>query len=198
MGGTGAAAQRTRDRAGGTPAPLSRLWPWLALTCVLGPCAGASADSYEQARTDRVLAREGLKRDPAPEGKRIAFVKLIRDEVFLEDEVWPTWPNIFHMTTREPVIERELLFARGQSFRDARAEETMRNLRNLGVFALVRIVAVRTPDPSAVGVVVHTREFWSLRFEHDFTYTTGLDALMLQLAERNLLGRNKTVTLRYS
>ena len=174
-----------------------RLW----LLCVLAwLCASspARADTYEAERTQHLLDKLKLEPDPAPEGKRIAWVKIVRDDVFVEDEIWPTWFNWFHGTTRDGIVRRELLFAEGKGYEHARIEETMRNLRGMGIFALVRIVAVRTSDPGTVGVLVHTRDIWSLRLEEDFNVTTRVNYLLLRLTERNLFGLNQTVGLDFT
>ena len=168
-------------------------WSVFACACALLVAASARADSYEWHRTERLLRSLELDQAALPEGKRIAFIRIVREEVFVADEVWPTWFNWFHVTTRESVVRRELLFAEGEPFRDARIEETMRNLRGMGIFALVRIVAVATEDPNAVGVIVHTRDLWSLRAETAFTFTTFSDKFILRAAERNLFGYNKTL-----
>jgi len=154
--------------------------------------------SYEQQRTDRLLAEKKLEQELSPEGKRIAFVMVERDDVFVADEVWPIWLNWFHGRTRDSVVRRELLFVDGEPFQMARIEETMRNLRGMGIFALVRITAVKTDKPDEVGVVVHTRDLWSLRLEQDFNYSSQLNSLLVRITERNFLGRNKNVSADYT
>jgi len=169
---------------------------FLLASLLVGFFASASvarAESYEWQRTHRLLAHEGLELDPAPEGKQIAWVRIVRDDVFVEDEIWPTWFNIFHCRTRDEVIRRELLFEAGNALADVRLEESMRNLRGMGIFALVRIVAVRVQDNGKVGVVVHTRDLWSLRIEQDFNITTQINTLLVRLTERNLAGRQKSI-----
>ena len=150
--------------------------------------------SYEAQRTARLLHAENLELEPAPEGKRIAFIRIVRDDVFVAEEVWPTWFNWFHGRTRENVVRRELLFATGAGYETARIEETMRNLRGMGIFALVRIVPVKAMKPEEVGVVVHTRDLWSLRLEEDFNVTHQLNSLLIRGTEVNAFGRNKTVS----
>lgn len=172
---------------------------WLAglllLAGALLPC-GVRADTYEWHRTERLLAQQGLTLAEAPEGRRIAWVRVVRDDVFVEDEIWPTWlSRWFHVKTREGIVRRELLFGEGGTYHDVRVEETMRNLRGMGIFALVRIVPVQVDEPDAVGVVVHTRDLWSLRLETGFNITTQLDQLTLRLTELNFLGRNKQVAV---
>lgn len=154
---------------------------------------------YERQRIERLLRKLGWQLDPQPQGKRIAFIRVMRDEVFVADELYPLWFNKFHWLTKASVIRRELRFAQGEGYDQARIEESERILRAMGIFALVRIVAVKTDDPQAVGILVHTRDLWSLRLETDFQVTgKQLDRLLLQLSERNLLGRQKQASVRYS
>jgi hypothetical protein len=167
----------------------------VALVALSLSASSARAEkTYERQRTERLLEASGLSEALLPEGKRIAWVRIVRDDVFVKEEVWPLFLNWFHMTSRDEVVRRELLFAPGESYQNARVEESMRNLRGMGTFALVRIVPVATDDPRAVGVVVHTRDLWSLRLESSFNLTSQADQFSLNLSERNLLGRNKTLT----
>jgi hypothetical protein len=165
----------------------------IAMLGVLFAPSAVRAEAYEWERTRKLLEAEKLELAEAPDGKRIAYVRVVRDDVFVEDEIWPRWFNYFHWMTKDQVVRRELLFAPGESFVDARAEESMRNLRGMGIFALVRIVAVKTDRPDEVGVIVHTRDVWSLRLEQDFNVTTQINYLLLRLIERNMLGRNQQV-----
>jgi hypothetical protein len=178
----------------------------IALLIMLGFCVAQTAavgnaqsnrPSYEEKRLDRELARRALTVDPLPEGKRIAYVTVVREDVLASDEFWPTWPNYLHWLTKDSVVRRELLMHEGDAYRQQRVDESMRNLRDLSIFSLVRIVAVRTKDPQEVGLLVYARDLWSLRLE------TGLsgagDALYLttQVSERNFLGLNKLLTARF-
>jgi hypothetical protein len=179
------------------------LGPVLACGWWLGAASGvasAQADQtlYESQRVERALKEEGLSIDPHPEGKRIAFIEIVREDVLAQDEIWPTWPNAFHWLTRERIIRRELLVADGDRFQTLRVEESMRNLRTLGIFSLVRIVAVRTSDPQRVGVFVYTRDLWSLRLETAFSGAGNAFAFSSQLIERNVLGRNKQLAASFT
>jgi hypothetical protein len=170
----------------------------LALCVASGWCARVRADSYEWQRTERLLSARNLAVDEAPEGKRIAWIEIVRDDVLVADEVWPTIFNWFHMTTRQEVVRRELLFDEQQPYDEARIEESMRNLRGMAIFALVRIVPIALDEPGAVGVLVHTRDLWSLRLETGFTITTIADQAVLRLVERNFLGRNQALAVEYT
>jgi hypothetical protein len=109
-----------------------------------------------------------------------------------------TWPNWFHHLTDEATIRRELLLPEGTPYRLELVEESMRNLRDLGIFALVRIVAVQTGDPARVDLLVYTRDMWSLRLEQNFAGAGDSVQLAAQLVERNFLGRNKVLAGRFS
>jgi len=182
------------------------------LLCValLAPAAKAEApvqpdvqpDSYETERTNLVIQALGLTVDPAPEGKRIGRIRIESHDVFADDEFWPTFLNVFHWKTKEDVVARELLFAPGEPWRQARIDESTRKLRDQIIFSLVRIVPVVPVDPAAepgtVDVLVFTRDLWSLRLESSFSFTGGLiDRLVLTLIERNLLGRNIQTSLSF-
>lgn len=191
----------------------SALVPVLALALALVFAAAAAAAparaerSYEDERLERVLETHGLELVADPDGRPIAKVHLVRHDVFVEDEMWPTFLNVFHALSHEDVISRELLFAVGDPYDPKRIAETTRALRDQGIFAFVRIVAVRPVRPvrsessapstsidntdTPVEVLVFTRDLWSLRLESSFSFNDGrFDRLSLTLIERNLLGRN--------
>ncbi len=163
-----------------------------------------SRDSYEAERTRKVMGELGLAPDPAPEGKRIGRIRIVRNDVFVDDEFWPVFLNVFHVKTQDDVVRRELLFHPGEPYAQARIDESARKLRDQFIFAFVRIVPVAplelTADQPAdtVDVLVFTRDLWSLRIEQAFSVTDGfLDRLLLTLIERNLLGRNVQAALTF-
>ena len=182
-----------------SPAPAlpAKMSAGLALALILaGPPAGE--DTYEWKRMRATLESEQLVREMEPEGKRIAFVRIVRDDVFIPGEGWPTFLNIFHARTRERIVKRELLLGEGDTYADARIEESMRNLRSMGVFALVRIVAVKTENPDEVGLLVHTRDLWSLRLETTYNISTQVNLLRINLVERNLAGIDHRASLPFT
>jgi hypothetical protein len=187
------------------------LGSWLCMAARAEPptraeAAPASAEpardqraSYEQRRFDQVLAAHKLTPELRAQGKRIAFVRIVRDDVFVRDEFWPVWLNAVHGITRESVVRRELLFAEGDTYDEARIEESMRNLRGMAIFSLVRIAAVKGAEPDQVGVLVHTRDLWSLRVEDNFSVTHGvINSLLVRVVERNLLGRAQALGADYT
>lgn len=155
------------------------------------------ARTYEDGRLAAVLAQEGLVAfSPGPD-ERIAFVHLVGHEVFTPDDFWPDLFNLAHVQTARDVVERELLFGVGDGF--DHLEETARNLRAMFIFSLVRITPVRRVADGAAGVLVFVRDLWSLRFEQGFQVTgASVDRLLLQLTERNVLGRAKVASARFT
>ncbi len=159
----------------------------------LGP-ASADETNLESRLALAAAARLGLRPAPNPRGRRIAFVRIVREDVFRDGEgplSWLRFANALHGRTRERVVRRELLLAEGDRWDERLARETERNLRARGIFALVRVLAVRAPGlpPDEVGLFVYVRDLWSLRLEHAFRVTGSVvDELYVQLAERNLAG----------
>jgi hypothetical protein len=184
---------------------------WLALIFAGSPFASprvfadAGEESYETQRLKVVLGAARLEIDPAPEGKTIHYIRYERRPVFeMDDLVIPfilpagssTWPNVFHWLTEQSMVQREVLVHTGEPFSTTLVDESMRNLRDLEIFSLVRIVAVKTKDPKRVGVVVYTRDLWSLRFEQDFSGVGSTFTIGAQVIERNFLGSNKALAVR--
>jgi hypothetical protein len=170
----------------------------LALACLLARDAAVDdARTYEDQRLAVVMASEGLVSFAPRDDDVIGFVRIVRHDVFTADDPYPDWLNLAHVMTHEDIVTRELLFAEGGLFE--RLEETARNLRDMFIFSFVRIVAVRRASDGAVGVLVFTRDLWSLRFEQGIQLTgTSVDRLLLQLTERNVLGRAKVASLRFT
>jgi hypothetical protein len=180
----------------------------LALAVMLGtaPARADEQPTYEAQRAERALRAWGLQRDPSPAGKRIMFVRFVREEVFVGEELLvpivlppeaPTWPNAFHWLTEESVVRRELLCQEGDLYDRALIEESERNLRSLGILALARIEAVQGAKPDEVGLLVYTRDLWSLRLETGFSGVGEAYGVTAQLIERNLFGRDKQLAVRW-
>lgn len=150
---------------------------------------------YERETIDEVLRAHHLTIDPAPEGKIVERVVVVPIEVFEKRDVLPTWLNVFHVTTREHVVRRELLLSEGDEYRQALVDDTIRNLRRApGVSQLsaVLVVAAKGSAPDRVVLVVITKDVWSLRLSWDVVADPGgLDQLYLQPAETNLLGTHQ-------
>src|SRR5262249_1819230 len=128
---------------------------------------------YEQEAIDAALAEQHLEIDPAPEGKRIGRIRVVRLDVLEPRDPGPellkrvpivsplgkyvkkSMLNALHVRSREYVIRRELLLREGEQYVQVLIDETARNMRArmpLQV-SLVVIVPVKTDEDDKVDVL---------------------------------------------
>lgn len=173
---------------------------------------------YEQQTIDGVLKSLGATRELHPEGKIVERVDVAPLVVFegpaprspwrpivhaasksltLDiDLVNPdlVWANVFHSTTRKSVIRRELLLRVGDRYAQVLVDDTLRNLRRLPELSLVLVVATAGSAPDRIGVVVITKDVWSLRASWGVVGTPGgLEFFELAPTETNLFGTHQIV-----
>jgi len=118
------------------------------------------------------------------------------EDVVAPSDPYPQLLNVFHARTREQVIRREVLLEPGAPYVSSLAQETARNLRKLGIFAVVRVVPVQGSTPDAVSLLIITKDLWSLRLNQDFQAVgTLVQYLRLQATEQNFLGLDKKVAV---
>lgn len=171
----------------------------------LAPPAALRANgysTYERDAIDDALKYLGAVEDRAPEGKPLEGIDIITLEVFeRRDLVLPgtlTFFNVFHTTSKPYVIEREVLLRRGQAYRQALVDDSIRNLRQLVQLSLVLTVATQGKAPNQVRLVVITKDVWSLRPNWNLQYTSGgLQLLSAQPAEMNLAGTHQIVNTNF-
>ncbi len=168
----------------------------LALVVMLAAPALAAEDvGYEDRLIRWALAEHAREVEPSPEGKRVEEVLIASEDVFAPSDPWPTALNAFHWKTKENVIRREVLLAPGDEWSPARVMETERNLRRLYIVAVVKVVPVKGRE-GGVGVLVVTKDRWSLRLNSEFTLIGPLlQYLRLQPTEMNFLGLNQRLSL---
>ncbi len=148
----------------------------------------------ELATIERVVQSDSPNIDPAPVGKIIESIEIVRLDVFDEHDPVPDFVNLFHATTRERVIRRELLFEPGEIYEPKSVGESIRNLRALSQLSLVLIVPLRGSTNDRVKVLVIARDVWSLRLNNEFEYGNGsLNYLLLNPSEQNLFGTHTSV-----
>jgi hypothetical protein len=160
---------------------------------------------YEEQLIKKSLALHGLELDPAPEGKQIEQIYIDAKDIILPGDLplnsklpW-TMLNRLHWRTRDYIVAQELLFAVGERYQRDLIEETERNLRGMFILAVAKVVAVRGSAKDRVGVLVVTKDRWTLRLNTNFLIDgTTLDNLSMSIAESNLLGRNKQATIEFS
>jgi outer membrane protein assembly factor BamA len=164
---------------------------------------------YEKETIARALAATGQTIEPAPEGKTIERIDTLRLEVLedrdpIPEEVIgiPTRKllNALHFTSRDFVIRRESLLKEGDPYVQVLADETARNMRSrmpLQV-SLVIIVPVKGSAPDKVGLLVITKDIWSLRLSFDLSVTPGgVESFILVPQETNLFGWHHTAQTRF-
>ncbi|CAN5503190.1 hypothetical protein BH09MYX1_BH09MYX1_32540 [soil metagenome] len=156
---------------------------------------------YSKYERDSIADAEkqlGVTLDLAPEGKAIEDIQAVRLEVFEKRDPLPRFLNVFHTTTKDRVITREVLQKAGEPYRQTLIDETARNLRGLSQLSLVLVIPVQGSAPDRVRVLVITKDVWSLRLQWDFVVTNnGIERLVLQPAETNLFGIHHTAGLNY-
>ncbi len=170
---------------------------WLGLSFGFFLAARASAaeaqvsgySALEQSVVAQRLAERKLVLDPEPEGKLIEDIQIATMDVWDERDPMPDFVNILHITTREHVIRRELLFEEGSRYQARLADESARNLRDLIQLSIVLIVTARGSTPDRVRVLVITKDVWSLRLNWALQSSNAhINSLVLNPSEENLLG----------
>jgi hypothetical protein len=128
----------------------------------------------------------------------IRYLELRRSDVFDSAETGKWYARLvngLHIMTRPAVIERELLLGPGEPWDSARAAETARNLRRLGVFRQVSVDSVTTD--SGLVMRVTAKDGWSTQADLRFRSTGGQTDWQTSLIERNLLGTATRLVGRY-
>ncbi len=176
-----------------------------ALVCVgLAPRAAISETleelgTFEREAADFALAKKGLVYEPKPQGRKVRSIHVVNLPVFTDRAGFLQWFNVFHITTQEKIIAREVLVQPGDAWDEAVIAETKRTLSDPLFTALVVVLPVQTGEPDTVDLLVVTRDVWSLRLNANFEIQgKQLTALSIAPAENNLLGRKKTVTVAFS
>ncbi|MBI4345282.1 MAG: BamA/TamA family outer membrane protein [Elusimicrobia bacterium] len=101
--------------------------------------------------------------------------------------------NRLHIQTRPEVVERELLFARGEPFEPALLEETERNLRRFSFVRKARVAPKPKPD-GTVDVLVRVDDAWTLSPTAGYRRVGETSEWRLSLGEQNVLGFGKSVS----
>ena len=175
----------------------------LSLWLAAGPAFAQTKDAGESLanrryspleleRIRRALVRVRGKVDLHPQGKRIESVEIVALPVFEPEDAVPQFLNWFHTTTRNYVIEREVLLRTGEKFDQARSDETERNLRDLFLFSIVVALPLEGTGPDSIRYLVVTKDIWSLRLGWNGRVNKGVvDYLSLQPTESNLFGTGR-------
>lgn len=196
-----------------------------ALACLCSARAQAAKQKqklsdYERDTTRSVLSERHLEEEPAPDGKVIESVEIVRLPVLEERDIAPLFLttdsapgrdpelrsalldfiNRPHVLSREEIIDREVLFKVGEAYRLDLADETERNLRRLlRRLSLVLCVKAKGSKPDTVRILVVTKDVWSLRFAWDVKASSGgIESLSLAPSETNVAGMHHSLTAAYT
>jgi hypothetical protein len=174
--------------------------------------APAHLGKLEQESVNDALVDLGIRIDWQPIGKTVRAVHVVNQEVFSRRDWWFRWFNIFHRTTRDYIIERELLIHAGQPYDPALVEESVRNLQSTSgttvgattfpapdLSSVIVILPIISSQPGTVDLLVVTRDVWSLRFNTNFEFQQStLSLLQTSLSENNLFGWRKFFSFGFS
>jgi hypothetical protein len=204
------------------PPPPASVVVKQATTPPAAPAARAPAHlgKLEQESVNDALVDLGIRIDWQPIGKTVRAVHVVNQEVFSRRDWWFRWFNIFHRTTRDYIIERELLIHAGDRYDPALVEESVRNLQSTSgttvgsttfpapdlssVIVIVPVIPpaqapALSPQPGMVDLLVVTRDVWSLRFNTNFEFQQStLSSLQTSLSENNLFGWRKFFSFGFS
>jgi len=175
-----------------------RFLPHLVLLALVATGSARAEDAgYEDRLVEWALQQEGLERDPQPDAKRIEEIRIRSENVVAPTDPWPRILNIVHVKTKERVIRRELLFNEGDIYDSEVVAESERNLRvQLIILAVARIVPVKGKTAGTVGILVVTKDLWSLRLNTQINTVGSLVQLLhLHPSENNFLGLNQQLAL---
>lgn len=132
-------------------------------------------------------------------GARFGMIHVSAQDVFdladpKEDKLLFRWANALHVQTRPGVIERALLFKKGDPISQRLIEETERLLRANRYLYDVRIQPVAVHD-GVVDVEVITRDTWSLDVGASVGRQGGASSSGVQMRDYNLLGTGISASL---
>ncbi len=154
---------------------------------------------YEAEALSIALARRGLEIEPQPEGHQIGRIVVDNQPVFSPRDGFLTAFNFLHVTTRELVIEREVLLRPGDTWDVELIDETRRKLTDPLYTTLTVLVPVKSATAGRVDLLVVTRDIWSLRLNSQYEIQQSkLTGLSFALSENNLFGYRKTAALSFS
>jgi hypothetical protein len=136
----------------------------------------------------------------AQDDLRIGSIDIRTVDIFSSEEAANGWlyraANWLHVTTRESLVRRLLLFDEGDRFDSDRLAETERNLRASGFFQRASVIASE-PHDGVVDVRVETQDAWTLLVGIAVGRDGGEMHQGFTLGEKNLLGTGRRLSVSY-
>jgi Omp85 superfamily domain len=160
----------------------------LALCLALPGAASAQADAAAPGWAEFEAA-----------GARIGEIVILSGDIFdttdpKEDKLLFRWANKLHIQTRPSVIERQLLFKRGDVVSVRVLEETERLLRNNRYLYDVQL-RPRAWHDGVVDIEVVTRDTWTLDLGASAGRAGGANTSGIHFREYNLLGTGTSLSV---
>ena len=167
---------------------------WVRLVVWLVVALAASTSAQERAPLPALPSFAELE----AAGAAIGEIRIVNRDIFdtsdpKEDKLLFRWANAVHIQTREGVIERALLFKRGQPVVATLIDESERVLRGTRYLYDVSIRPVAWHD-GVVDIVVETRDTWTLDPGISAGRSGGANSSGFTLREYNLLGTGVSVS----
>ena len=114
-----------------------------------------------------------------------------------EDKLLFNAANRLHITTRQRVVDRKLLFERGDPYDPRLLQETERYLRSQSYLYDATIQPIRYHG-NRVDLLVVTRDVWTLSIGAGLERTGGANSLHFNLEDSNFLGTGRQLDVKYS
>ena len=114
-----------------------------------------------------------------------------------EDRLLFKIANRLHRTTRPEVVERKLLFGRGDRYDPRLLQETARYLRSQKYLYDASVRPIRYRD-GRVDVLVVTRDVWTLSMGAGLERAGGANSIQVSLKDSNFLGTGRQLDVKYS
>jgi Omp85 superfamily domain len=172
----------------------------LAGALLILPVSAYSAEPADPGPTNLALTRpvtakswKTLETRKATIGKVEVEVGDVFDLTKPDENTWiGRTADHLHVTSREVIIRRVLLFKEGDPVRERRIYETERLLRALPFVKTARIEPRVDPDGTVVAVV-RVRDAWTTQVNAGYSQVGGQKTSNFGLDEKNFLGTGKSV-----
>jgi len=150
--------------------------------------------------TQRIPSHDTLEQSKATIGNIIITRRNVFDTSKPEEDIFVfRLANAFHATTRESVIQEQLLFKPGDVYSYRLLTESERFLRGNGYLVDAEIKPVRYDEENnVVDIEVITHDAWTFTGSINFGREGGSNSFAAEIAESNLFGFGKALGLQFS
>ncbi len=158
------------------------LWLLVSVFSTLSRAQTAADSSLPNQKIENIIiARKSIFDSSLPQYKKFPY----------------SWANKFHVLTKEKVIQRELLFKKGDFYQPQLIEESERNLRRYEFLGKVEIKTQKNRNGN-LDIRVETEDLWSLSLAASVSGAGDKYNYTVSLNDHNFLGWGQTVSVFYS